>query len=742
MYEFPQPTIAFTEIVEYPQWVCFDKDKAPINHKTGKHASSKDPATWGTFDQASDEAVKNKNVKGTGFVFTKDDPFVGIDLDKCFDDDGTLQPWAKEIADKFQSYTEKSPSGRGLHILIKGKTPEPGRKKSQLECYSSGRYFTFTGRPYGDYPESIEPSQKELDEFWEKHFKAGSSGNGNGQHKININPNDAEFPEKKFQALCENNQRFKDTFEHNREDLEDQSLSTYDQSLVNTASKAGWKDSELAGLIIHHRQAHGDHNDVKKGYRRDYLERTIGKARESKKTTSLKRFPLTDAGNSERFIDQHGGDVCYSHEFGKWLGWNGKCWVVDTEGKIMTLAIRTARSVFDDLKYTSDTAEQKRIASHAIHSQNKGRLTAMLEVAQHMRSVSTKDLDSDPWKLNVENGTIDLRTGELSPHKREDLITKLVETEYDPEAVCPTWDRFLDDIMGENQGLISFLQKVVGYALTGDCSEQCFFIFHGSGSNGKSTFIETIHALLKGYSQKAEMRSFLVRNNEGANNDLASLCGARFVSAIETGRGKYLNESLIKELTGGDTITARFLYREYFQFTPTFKIFLAVNTKPEVNGSDHGIWRRIKLVPFGVRIEKEDIDKNLPQKLRRELPGVLAWAVHGCREWQKHGLREPAEVCEATESYRQEMDHLEIFLDDRCETAESLGLEIDEIFVTAQELFAAFSEWGRDFGLQKASKRKFSVIMGERGFKTVQRKVKGTNAKGYNGLRLKTPLGM
>jgi len=203
---------------------------------------------------------------------------------------------------------------------------------------------------------------------------------------------------------------------------------------------------------------------------------------------------------------------------------------------------------------------------------------------------------------------------------------------------------------------MEFMQRAVGYALTGDVGEQCLFVMWGTGANGKSTFVETLHALLGDYAQKAEMRTLLHRDTDTVRNDLARLRGARLVSAVEIGRGKRLNEELVKELTGGDTITARFLVREYFEFRPEFKLFLAVNHKPQIHGTDEAIWRRVKLVPFNVYIPPEERDKALGGKLRAELPGILNWALEGCLEWQRGGLREPEEVIAATADYRREQD--------------------------------------------------------------------------------------
>jgi putative DNA primase/helicase len=286
---------------------------------------------------------------------------------------------------------------------------------------------------------------------------------------------------------------------------------------------------------------------------------------------------------------------------------------------------------------------------------NKKHLSAWPAVSQGY-PVIPEHLDQDPWLFNVENGTIDLKTGELRPHERGALITKLAPVQYDREAECPTWWKFLMRIFNGNLALIEFLQKAVGYALTGSTREQCLFFLHGLGANGKSTLLEIIHTLLGDYAHRTSSETFLIKKSGGIPNDVAALRGARLVGAVEVESGRRLAEVLIKEMTGGDRISARFLHAEWFDFKPEFKIFLAANHKPVIRGTDHAIWRRIHLIPFNVQIPKPEQDRDLPEKLKAELPGILNWALEGCQMWQLYGLEPPAEVQAATQDYREEMD--------------------------------------------------------------------------------------
>jgi putative DNA primase/helicase len=329
-------------------------------------------------------------------------------------------------------------------------------------------------------------------------------------------------------------------------------------------------------------------------------------------------------------------------------------------------------------------------------------------------------MDQPHWLLNCANGTLDLKTGTLRPHRREDLLTKCLALAYDPEATCPTWERFLWHVMGGSvaqddpdesaavhqaryeaderaRRLIGFLQRAVGYSLTGDTSEHCFFLLYGTGRNGKGTFVETVQAMLGPYGKTAEMSTFLARQTETVRNDLADLHGARFVSASEADKGKRLAESLVKRLTGGDRIKARFLFQEYFEFLPQMHVWLAVNDKPIIRGTDLAMWERIRLIPFEVFLKPEERDKHLGEKLRAELSGILAWAVKGCLEWQRYdGLKEPAEVTQATNDYRQEMDTLRQFIDECC-------IRTPQAMVKAGTLYKAYQQWCEDNGSQAES---------------------------------------
>ncbi len=436
-------------------------------------------------------------------------------------------------------------------------------------------------------------------------------------------------------------------------------------------------------------------------------------------SSALLTLNLTDAGNAERFQARFGPRFAYVHPWAAWLRFDDVRWQRDQGGQALRAALATLRAMAAEADKVPDDDHRAELVKHALDSESSARLSAMLTVAQALLPVSTEALDRDPDLLNVANGTLDLQTGELRPHSRDDWLTRLAPVAFDPDASCPLWDSFLDRVMAGDQRLVTFLQRAVGYSLTGHTNEQVLLLLYGIGANGKSTFLETMRALLADYSAITDFTTFLKRDSEGARNDLARLVGTRFVSAVEAEAGKPLAEALVKQLTGGDTITARFLFKEFFDFKPQFKIWLAANHKPNIRGTDHGIWRRIRLVPFTVTIPEAERDPRLTQKLAEELPGILAWAVRGCMDWREHGLGLPDAVRSATASYRDEMDAFGGFIEEEC-VVEDGAVE------TAKALYAAYTSWCEANGERPRSQKALATGLRERGLQ---------NCKGAKGVR-------
>lgn len=394
----------------------------------------------------------------------------------------------------------------------------------------------------------------------------------------------------------------------------------------------------------------------------------------------------TDLGNARRFVRQHLDNVrsVPAHKR-PWLIWDGPRWVTDNSGEIERMAKSTVRSLHLEATHIADPDDRDTAFKFAAKSESAGSIAALLTVAstEPEMVVSTNALDADPWVLNVENGTINLRTGQLQPHRQEDLITKLAPVEYDPKAECPKWDRFIADIMGDDPSLMGYLQDLAGYSLTGNTREQCFFFAYGKGANGKSTFINVMRHLMGDYAQQADFDSFLTSKSDRIRSDLVRMRGARFIAAVEAAGNRSLDSSVVKRLTGGDAIVARKLYEGEQEFTPSHKLFLAANHKPVVDEQTEGFWRKVRLIPFVITIPKPnrigDYDKIL---IAEELPGILNWALRGCERWQRRGLRNPKAIAKSTKSYQEESDLLGEFIVKRCISDPNSWIEQSEMYRT------------------------------------------------------------
>jgi P4 family phage/plasmid primase-like protien len=423
---------------------------------------------------------------------------------------------------------------------------------------------------------------------------------------------------------------------------------------------------------------------------------------------------LTDTFNAIAFVADHGHKLRYCYPWDAWLVWTGTHWQRDTSGEVMRLAKATVKQLARRIEGLDDEKRIAELLAHIKTSLSTAKLKALIENAKSEPGIAVQPdaLDTHPWLLNCINGTLDLHTGTLRPHSQADLLTKCLPLAYDPDTRCEQWLAFLEKVMQGNAELITFLQRALGYSLTGSTREQCFFLLYGITKTGKSTFLNIAKALLGPYGTQADMSTFLHKDRETVRNDLADLAGMRLVCAIETDEGKRLAEALIKQLTGGtDTIKARFLFEEYFEYCPQFKVFLATNHKPTMNASDDALWERVKTIPFAVQIPQDRRDKQLEAKLRAELPGILAWAVCGCLAWQAaDGLGEPAAVVQATKQYREEMDDVGRFLAEICIQGDAQPHKIQ-----ATALLQAYHRW---IGNTTMTARALNTALTDRGYES------------------------
>ena len=421
----------------------------------------------------------------------------------------------------------------------------------------------------------------------------------------------------------------------------------------------------------------------------------------------------TENANARRFVAKHGANVRYCEQHRLWLIWNEKAWPQDGERKIEALAKDISDEVWRDtaklLPEMESSAANKLVRFATATASAKG-IANMLALARSEPAipVSPEKLDSDPLALNVLNGTIDLQTGELREHRRSDLFTKIAPVSYDPSAPFVLWRNFLNDIFAGNSAIIRYVQQLVGYSLTGSTADHVLPFCYGIGANGKSTFLNTIMAMLgPDYSMKAPPDMLMARRGEPHPCERADLFGKRFVAAIECEDQRQVAESLVKELTGADRIRARWQHENFFEFAPTHKIWMAANHKPTIKGQDVGIWRRVKMIPFTQRFEGKRADPDLPAKLLAELSGILNWALFGCADWLANGLEEPPEVTEATGGYRRQMDVIGQFIDECCEV--DPGSE-----VKASDLRTHYQKWCESNNEKPINGRRFADYLAER----------------------------
>ncbi|UCE62338.1 MAG: primase C-terminal domain-containing protein [Phycisphaerales bacterium] len=459
------------------------------------------------------------------------------------------------------------------------------------------------------------------------------------------------------------------------------------------------------------------------GLSREEVLRTLDSAYSKERDPAIPAIPsrLTEMGFGERMAATCAERLRFNTQYG-WLAWTGTHWRRDDIGAAETLAKDTVRSAYAELANLDDAARTSAFrALRGLERANSVRGILKQAESESALRVSTDKLDQKNYLFNCLNGTFDLGTHTFRKHRQSDLLTKCADVVYDPEATAPRWLRFLQEILGGDDSLIAFMQRTIGYTLTGETGEQCLFLLHGCGANGKSTLLGVLQAMLGDYATQASAETFMAKRGDIVRNDIARLAGVRCVAAIESEEGRRLAESLVKQLTGQDRIVARFLFREHFEFSPEFKLYLAANHKPTIRGQDLAIWRRIRLVPFDVVIPEDQRDPRLPETLKGELPGILNWAIEGCRAWQDGGLAAPDVVKAATGEYKNEQDIVAQFIADACEVA-------SHVKTSSKALYDTYRQWA---GERPMSRTAFGRRLTDRGFS----KGKVTGQRGWLGIQ-------
>lgn len=483
---------------------------------------------------------------------------------------------------------------------------------------------------------------------------------------------------------------------------------------------------------------------------RDAASRGNGlpQARSAAAHTGEDTLPTTaysDVFNGEMLVQRHGASLRYCQEWHAWYIWKSTHWVKDRQGEVLDFARETIAWLGH---LALDTGNDK-LLKHAVKSRADSTLQNMLHQAGTMHPIRTlpEEFDRYPWLINCPNGTVDLRSSILAPHDPTQLISKCTTTAYTSGAPCPRWLAFLSRIMGmpgpENPddpaslmeahakeadratAMIGYVQRLIGYTLVGVTQEKILPITWGTGDNGKSTFIEVIADVLGAdYAMRTPVELFLAKRENAIPNDVARLKGVRFAYSSEPPQNRRLNESLIKELTGGDTVSARFMRGEFFTFRPECTLWLSTNLRPPTNDTGNALWNRIKLIPFTVTIPKEEQDRALRDSLLQEADGILSWAVRGCLDWQTNGLQEPEDVQMATAAYRSENDALGRFIEDQCILAMNVR-------VKAGDLYGGFKKWCDVNGERLVSAKALSMALKEKGFDSIR-----NNGIWYLGIRL------
>lgn len=723
------------------RWVLWRKvmrdgraTKMPIDARTGLGAKSNDPSTWRAFDEAM-QRCDALGCDGLGFMLG--DGFFGVDIDHAMGDESLIS----EFVGSLKSYSEVSQSGEGIHIICRGSLPKGARRKGNVEMYDSARFFALTGSIYKGMDRLCEDATSEARRLWEKHLAPTPSpyvySNPRPQPVAVARPlTDAELIRRASEAS--NGQAFLSLYQGKMDGYD--SHSSADMAFCSMLAFWSNGNAEQMDRIFRQSLLMRDKWDQMRGDR-TYGQLTVQKAistcrdfyegkdeglyydpNTGEVAQRRKEYSTDDTGNAQRFVDMFGADLRYNCSDGCWMIWDGKRWRADDTQKVKKYADEMLRAMKREVYQEQDEKMRDALMKNAKRVASSAGKEAMLKEAQHIGAMPTVngDYDKDPSLLNCGNGVVDLKTGKLMPHRREYMMSKLAGSDVDFNAESKEWEKALDGIFQGDKSMVDYIQKAVGYTLTGETREQCFFQCYGDGSNGKSLFFDTVYAIMGEYAINAQVETFLARggssNASNATPEIARMDGMRFVRTSEPGEGSRFNEGLLKEITGGGTVTARKLYGKPFDLRIRIKLWIGTNYKIVVRGTDKGIWRRQRLIPFNATFEGKNDDKGLADRLRDEYPAILAWAVRGAIKWRSEGLEMPDAVRKATDEYRTEMDIVESFCRDCVE-------RVQGAMVSAKEVFAAYRRWAKDsnewdgmtqqkFGTQMGKKFKKKLVAG------------------------------
>lgn len=699
----PNPETIPSELRGPPQWVAWtykpDGKKLPLDPKTGQTASSTDPSTWADFRTAYKFALRQRC--GIGFVFSADDPFCGVDFDNCRSPEtGAIKAEVWQMLEGLGSYSEVSPSGAGVKVICRAKL-DKNHNKAEIELYDHSRFFTITGQVVPGLPTEINDAQAAVDKLIAEHFP---NSNGHKPDPIPQTVVEGTRNDTLFRLACSLRERglsqaaieaalLAANTEHCQPPLED------DEVAAIAKSACRYEPGELNPPTLKPIGADDD------GLQKDYGHAAV---------------------LAVLFKDRYRWAV---HR-GAWMHYQSGVWrPVPEEAVAKDAADALRRHYAAELAKATDKATVLDLTKKIAETCTYARITGALAFLKGWDGILTtpEQWDRDPWLLNVRNGTIDLRTCTLRPHDPSDLLTKMANVGYDPTATGEKWqqhvEKFLPDADIRRQ-----VQRDLGGALPGAVLDECLPIWWGTGGNGKTTTLRTILHLLGDYGCRAAPDLLVQSKYERHPTEIADLCGKRLVFSVEMDKAKHLAEALVKDLTGGDVKKARYMRQDFFEFEQTFSIVLVCNQRPIVTGTDHGLWRRLRLIPWTYQVkpsERREQDEVIAELLT-ESAAILNWLLAGLRDRQQEPFWTADEVRAVTDAYRAEMDWLGDFLDECC----ILG---PRYTVPKAELYAAYVEWCEQNHEKPATKKTFTRMLEDRGI---------GGKKGTAGVRLYCGVGL
>ena len=733
-------------MTELDRFVGFDENKTPINLKTGGNASVTIETTWTTFDDAINSISKYPTVRGIGFVLGETDNGVicGIDIDNCIDESGNISTFAQYIIDYMDTYTEISPSGRGLHILFYASKKGKKAKNTNLsgckvlEMYDDYRYFTMTGNRIND--KNIEYRQAECDYIYDNYIEPHQQQQKETKELIVVNPIVFDEENKKYlQIGLEKDEVLKLYYSGNRP-FPDESAN--DNGFMSKLMY--WCNNNIDLAIDTFKNSpytlFKDSKHDRKLDRSDYLRRTAEsciqeitakqyKLSKNSQTevknkgtiiedillefTTLTKKPhlysQDDKGNGELYGDVFKNVLRYDSTINQWRFYNGKYWQVDEGGLIASRYAKFLKdalftySLSDEINNEIGCEEKSKVVDtfrkHILTLGKKIIRDNMIKDAKDKFPIKRTDLDNNIYLLNCLNGTLNLKTFEFKKHNPNDLLSKISNVEYNPDAYSPRWEKFVDEVMQGDKEKIKYLQKSIGYSITGDTSEEKFFIWYGATTrNGKSTLSNTLMYLLgdsNGYAMQANPETFAQKQNKDSRNasgDIARLDGVRFLALSEPPKRLIFDNALIKTLTGRDVITARNLYEREFQYTPKFKLIINTNHLPIITDDTMFSSGRVNVIIFDKHFSEAEQDIKLKDTLREpeNLSGILNWCIEGLKLYNSERLIPPQSVVDATKQYRKDSDKIGVFVDECLVKADDT--------IRARDAYQVYEHWCKSCG--------------------------------------------